>query len=47
MLEKVSATRQDEIWNMVSKEVKDNYTNKDNVGSVQMNNECICFVGTK
>jgi ubiquinone/menaquinone biosynthesis C-methylase UbiE len=45
-LEKESASRQEEIWKMVAKEVKDNYTNPVN-GSVKMDNECICFVGTK
>lgn len=46
LLDKESASRQDEIWNIVAKDVKVNYTNS-NDGSVIMNNECICFVGTK
>ena len=46
LLEKESANRQEEIWTVVAKEVQDNYTNTAD-GSVQMNNECICFVGTK
>jgi ubiquinone/menaquinone biosynthesis C-methylase UbiE len=49
ILEKESEKKQEEIWKVVSKEVKANYTNTDNDddGSVIMNNECICFVGTK
>jgi len=49
MLDKESASRQEEIWTVVAKEVKANYTNTGNDadGSVIMNNECICFVGTK
>lgn len=47
MLDKESTNRQEEIWTVVAKEVKANYTNTDNDGSVIMNNECICFVGTK
>jgi ubiquinone/menaquinone biosynthesis C-methylase UbiE len=46
-LEKESANRQEEIWKVIAKEVKDNYTNPDGNGSVKMDNECICFVGTK
>jgi enediyne biosynthesis protein CalE5 len=46
ILENESANRQEEIWKMVAKEVQNNYTNTAD-GSVQMNNECICFVGTK
>ena len=46
ILDKESASRQEEIWKVVAKEVKDNFTNPGN-GSVIMNNECICFVGTK
>ena len=47
ILDKESTNRQEEIWRVVAKEVKANYTNTDNDGSVIMNNECICFVGTK
>ena len=49
MLDKESASRQEEIWTVVAKEVKANYTNTDNGadGSVKMKNECICFAGTK
>jgi enediyne biosynthesis protein CalE5 len=49
MLDKESASRQEEIWTVVAKEVKANYTNTGNDadGSVIMNNECICFVGSK
>ena len=46
LLDKESSSRQDKIWNIVAKDVKVNYTNP-NDGSVIMNNECICFVGTK
>jgi enediyne biosynthesis protein CalE5 len=46
ILDKESASRQEKIWKVVAKEVKDNFTNP-NDGSVRMNNECICFVGTK
>jgi enediyne biosynthesis protein CalE5 len=45
-LDKESTRRQEEIWKMVAKEVKTKFTNSvDN--SVIMDNECICFVGTK
>jgi ubiquinone/menaquinone biosynthesis C-methylase UbiE len=48
MLYKESENRREEIWKIVAKDVKANYTNTDNDdGSVIMNNECICFVGTK
>jgi enediyne biosynthesis protein CalE5 len=47
MLDNESEKKQEEIWTVVAKEVKANYTNTDNDGSVIMNNECICFVGTK
>ena len=48
MLDKESASRQEEIWKAVAKEVKANYTNTGNDdGFVIMNNECICFVGSK
>jgi len=49
MLDKESASKQEEIWMVVAKEVKANYTNTDNGadGAVKMNNECICFAGTK
>jgi len=49
MLDKESASKQEEIWTVVAKEVKANYTNTDNGadGAVKMNNECICFAGTK
>jgi ubiquinone/menaquinone biosynthesis C-methylase UbiE len=46
IMEKESANRQDEIWKVVTKEVQGNYTNTAD-GSVKMDNECICFVGTK
>ncbi|MGN6628421.1 MAG: class I SAM-dependent methyltransferase [Candidatus Nitrosocosmicus sp.] len=45
-LEKESARRQEEIWNMVAEEVKAKYANPTD-GSIKMDNECICFVGTK
>ena len=32
---------------MIAEEVKDKYTNTNNDGAVQMNNECIFFVGIK
>jgi ubiquinone/menaquinone biosynthesis C-methylase UbiE len=47
MLDKESEKKQEEIWTVVAKEVKAKYTNTDNDGSVIMNNECICFIGTK
>jgi ubiquinone/menaquinone biosynthesis C-methylase UbiE len=47
ILDKESTNRQEEIWKVIAEEVKDNYTNTNNDGSVQMNNECIFFVGTK
>lgn len=46
LLDKESASRQEEILKVVAKEVKDNFTNPDE-GSVKMNNECICFVAAK
>jgi ubiquinone/menaquinone biosynthesis C-methylase UbiE len=46
LLDKEPLNRQDEIWKVVAKEVKDNFTNQAD-GSVIMNNECICFAGTK
>ncbi|MGN6614563.1 MAG: class I SAM-dependent methyltransferase [Candidatus Nitrosocosmicus sp.] len=45
-LEKESARRQEEIWNTVAEEVKAKYANPTD-GSIKMDNECICFVGTK
>jgi hypothetical protein len=45
-LEKESASKQEEIWKIVAKEVKSKFTNP-NDDSVIMDNECICFVGTK
>lgn len=46
MLDKEPATRQEEIWTRISDEVRNNYANKDD-GSVRMDNECICVVGTR
>ena len=47
ILDKESTNRQEEIWKMIAEEVKDKYTNTNNDGAVQMDNECIFFVGTK
>jgi enediyne biosynthesis protein CalE5 len=47
ILDKESTKRQEEIWKMIAEEVKDKYTNTNNDGAVQMNNECIFFVGIK
>jgi ubiquinone/menaquinone biosynthesis C-methylase UbiE len=46
LLDKESEKKQEEIWKVVAKEVKDNFTNTDD-GSVIMNNECICFAAAK
>jgi ubiquinone/menaquinone biosynthesis C-methylase UbiE len=46
ILDKESTNRQDEIWKVIAEEVNDNFTNNED-GSVTMNNECICFVGSK
>ena len=47
ILDKESTKRQEEIWKMIAEEVKDKYTNTNNDGAVQMNNECFFFVGIK
>jgi enediyne biosynthesis protein CalE5 len=47
ILDKESTKRQEEIWKMIAEEVKDNYANTNNNDAVQMNNECIFFVGIK
>jgi enediyne biosynthesis protein CalE5 len=46
ILNKESTNRQEKLWKVVAEEVKAKYANPAN-GSVLMNNECICFVGTK
>ena len=46
LLDKESASKQEEIRKVITEEVKAKYTNPAN-DSVIMNNECICFVGTK
>lgn len=46
ILDKEPATRQEEIWTRISDEVRNNYANNDD-GSVSMDNECICVVGTR
>ncbi|MGN6624653.1 MAG: class I SAM-dependent methyltransferase [Candidatus Nitrosocosmicus sp.] len=46
LLDNESASRQEEIRRVLAEEVKAKYANPAN-GSVIMNNECICFVGTK
>jgi ubiquinone/menaquinone biosynthesis C-methylase UbiE len=46
ILNKESANRQEEVWKVITEELSaSNYT-KDN-GSVRMDNECICVVGTR
>jgi len=46
ILGKESESRREEIWKFMTEEVaKSNYTNPDD-GSVRMDNECICVVGT-
>jgi enediyne biosynthesis protein CalE5 len=47
LLDKESTKRREEIWKMIAEEVKDKYTNTNNDSAVQMNNECIFFVGIK
>ena len=47
LLDKEFAGKQEEIWEMVAREVKDNFTNQETDDSIKMDNECICFVGTK
>ncbi len=46
LLDKESASKQEEIRKVITEEVKAKYTNPAN-DSVIMNNECICFVGAK
>jgi enediyne biosynthesis protein CalE5 len=47
ILDKESKNRREEMWTFVKEEVaKSNYTNPDD-GSVRMDNECICVVGTR
>jgi ubiquinone/menaquinone biosynthesis C-methylase UbiE len=47
ILDKESENRREEMWTFVKEEVaKSNYTNPDD-GSVRMDNECICVVGTR
>ncbi|MGN6615031.1 MAG: class I SAM-dependent methyltransferase [Candidatus Nitrosocosmicus sp.] len=46
LLDNESASRQEEIRRVLAEEVKAKYANPSN-GSVIMNNECICFVGTR
>ncbi len=42
MLSKVSVERQEEIWNIVTEQVRNNYSQ-----SVRMENECICMTAKK
>ncbi len=46
MLDKESTNRQEEIWKLVTEEVtKSNYTNAN--GSLKLDNECVCVIGTR
>jgi SAM-dependent methyltransferase len=47
MLSKVSVERQEEIWNIVREQVRNNYTTGITNQSVKMDNECICVTANK
>ena len=47
MLSKESDKRQEEIWNIVTEQVRNNYTTGITNQSVKMDNECICVTANK
>jgi ubiquinone/menaquinone biosynthesis C-methylase UbiE len=47
MLSKESDKRQEEIWNIVTEQVRNNYTTTTTNQSVKIDNECICVIANK
>jgi hypothetical protein len=47
MLRKESVNRQEEIWNIVTEQVRNNYAAVNNQQLVKIDNECICMTAKK
>ena len=48
MLSKESAERQEEVWNIVTEQVRNNYAAvSNNLQHVRIDNECICVTAKK
>jgi hypothetical protein len=47
MLSKESVNRQEEIWNIVAEQVRNNYAAVNNQQHVKIDNECICMTAKK
>ena len=47
MLSKESAERQEEVWNIVTEQVRNNYADVINQQLVKIDNECICMTAKK
>ena len=47
MLGKESVKRQEEVWNIVTEQVKNNYADVDHRTPIRMDNESICVTAKK
>jgi Asp-tRNA(Asn)/Glu-tRNA(Gln) amidotransferase C subunit len=47
MLSKESVNRQEEVWNIVTEQVRNNYVAVGNSAPVRIDNECICVTAKR